>query len=130
MPTAELLVIYPGVETPRTTVHTVYLVTAQHGAQLSEHQALLSDATDLIGLCWRAPCEEGYAGDFQHPGLELIFMPNGTWTSHRNRLLRVAQARDRRLNRPYTYYTFLDGQRARMPRSLTLRRRLCARVGS
>ena len=42
--------------------------------------------------------------------------PNSTWTEGRNRLLRVSQERERRLNRPYIYYTFLDsasrGQRS------------------
>lgn len=93
-------------------MHTVYLVTGNIGAQISKQRAMLPQSADLIGLCWRAPCEETYAGDLHDPGVELVYLPNSTWTAARNRLLRVAQARDRRLNRSYTYFTFLDGQRA------------------
>lgn len=99
----------PGVWAPATSHHTVYLVVGEDGSQISQHEALLSDATDLIALCWRTPCEDTYAGDVDHPGLQFVFMPNSTWTGHRNRLLRLAEERERRLKRAYTYFTFFDG---------------------
>ena len=98
-----------GVYSPPTSHHTVYLVLGADGPQISEHRAVLSEATDLIALCWRTRCEDGYAGDRDHPGLEMIFMPNSTWNSARNRLLRAAKERERRLGRAYTYVTALDG---------------------
>ena len=61
-----------GVWAPPTSHHTVYLVLAADGAQISRHEAVLSDATDLIALCWRVPCENDYMGNLSHPGLEFV----------------------------------------------------------
>lgn len=59
--------------------HTIYLVVGAAGSAISDHQSLLSDRTDMIALCWRERCEDSYAGDVNHPGLQFVYCACLRW---------------------------------------------------
>jgi hypothetical protein len=80
-----------------------------NGTKLTEDAILATPHSDVILLCFAAPCTDSWPGDTSDDRFEFAYYPHSTWTEARNRLYALAQRREQRLSRTYRYYTFLDG---------------------